>query len=306
MSTVVNVGKNPITTDEYLAPGHRACIGCGEELAVKLVCKALGKDIIIVNATGCTEIVSSPYPTTSWEIPWIHTLFENTAAVASGVESGIKALKEKGGYPSTAKVVAMGGDGATADIGIQALSGAMERRHNMIYICFDNEGYMNTGTQRSSQTPYGASTTTTPPGKKSFGQFTWKKNMPAIMEAHRIPYVATASPSYPFDLMKKVEKAKEIVGPSYIHILSVCLNGWKTGSDSAIEMGRLAVQTGMFPLFEIENSKLTLSVTPAKLKPVEEYLKPQGRFRHLAPDNIAIIQERINSEWEQLKRRSAE
>jgi pyruvate ferredoxin oxidoreductase beta subunit len=306
MSTVVNVGKNAITAEEYLAPGHRACLGCGEELAVRLVAKALGKNTIIVNATGCTEIVSSPYPTTSWEVPWIHTLFENTAAVASGVEAGIKALKSKGGYPSTAKVVAMGGDGATADIGLQALSGAMERRHNLIYFCFDNEAYMNTGIQRSSATPFGAWTTTTPPGKKSGGQFTWKKNMPAIMMAHNIPYLATASPSYPFDLIKKVEKAVAVDGPSYIHVLSVCPTGWRTGSDSAIEMGRLAVQTGMFALYEVENGKLKLNVTPGKLRPVEEYLKPQGRFRHLTPDNITMIQQRINSEWEELKKRSVE
>jgi pyruvate ferredoxin oxidoreductase beta subunit len=305
MSTVVNVGKNSITTEEYLAPGHRACLGCGEELAVRLVTKALGKETIIVNATGCTEIVSSPYPTTSWEVPWIHTLFENTAAVASGIEAGIKAMKAKGWYPSNPKVVAMGGDGATADIGLQALSGAMERGHNLIYFCFDNEAYMNTGIQRSSSTPFGASTTTTPAGKKSQGQVTWKKNMPAIMMAHGIPYVATASPSYPFDLIKKVEKARAINGPSYIHVLSVCPTGWRTSSDSVIEMGRLAVQTGMFNIYEVENGKFTLNVTPGKLRPVEEYLKPQGRFRHLTPENIAYIQQRITSEFEELKKRSA-
>src|SRR4030043_2491730 len=192
MSNVVKIGKNSITTDEYLAPGHRACLGCGEELAVKLVVKALGRDIIIANATGCTEIVSSPFPYTSWRVPWIHTLFENTAAGASGIESGISALTRKGRYSNKTKVVAMGGDGATADIGLQAISGALERRHNFIYFCFDNEAYMNTGIQRSSATPFGASTTTSPAGSKSIGQTTWKKNMPAIAAAHDIPYVATA------------------------------------------------------------------------------------------------------------------
>jgi len=305
MNNVVKIGRNTITTEEHLAPGHRACLGCGEELAVRLVCKALGKDIIIVNATGCTEIVSSPYPETSWEVPWIHTLFENTAAVASGIESGIKALKLKGKYPSNVKVVAMAGDGGTADIGFQALSGALERGHDLIYICFDNEAYMNTGIQRSSATPYGAWTTTSPPGKKSIGQTTWKKNLPAIAIAHNIPYVATASPSYPFDLIRKIEKAKEIVGPSYIHILSVCPTGWRTASDSAIELGRLAVATGMFPLFEVEYGKYKLNVIPKELRPIEDYLKPQGRFRHLTSMNINVIQKSITNKFERCKARSA-
>lgn len=301
MSNAVKVGKNSITTQEYLAPGHRACLGCGEELAVRLVAKALGKDTIIVNATGCTEIVSSPYPDTSWEVPWIHTLFENTAAVASGIEAGIKALKAKDKYPANVKVVAMAGDGATADIGLQALSGALERGHDFIYICFDNEAYMNTGIQRSSSTPFGAWTTTSPTGRKSMGQSTIKKDLPAIVIAHNIPYVATASPSYPFDLIKKVEKARSINGPSYIHILSVCPTGWRSASDSAIELGRLAVNTGIFPLYEVENGKYTLNVIPAKLKPVEDYLKLQGRFRHLTPEYIKMIQKSVEDNLENLK-----
>ncbi|HJX03864.1 MAG TPA: pyruvate synthase subunit PorB [Dehalococcoidia bacterium] len=301
MSNVVKIGKNSITTEEYLAPGHRACLGCGEELAVRLVAKALGKDVIIVNATGCTEIVSSPFPETSWEVPWIHTLFENTAAVASGIEAGIKALKARGKYSSNVKVVAMAGDGGTADIGLQALSGALERGHNFIYICFDNEAYMNTGIQRSSSTPFGAWTTTSPTGKKSMGQTTNKKNMPAIAVAHNIPYVATASPSYPFDLMKKIEKAKSVNGPSYIHILSVCPTGWRSASNSAIELGRLAVSTGIFPLYEVENGKYKLNVIPGELRPVEDYLKLQGRFRHLTPEYIAIIQKYVKENFESLK-----
>jgi pyruvate ferredoxin oxidoreductase beta subunit len=301
MSSMVKVGKNSITTEEYLAPGHRACLGCGEELAVRLVAKALGKDTIIVNATGCTEIVSSPYPDTSWEVPWIHALFENTAAVASGIEAGIKALKARGKYHSNPKVVAMAGDGATADIGFQALSGALERGHDFIYVCFDNEAYMNTGIQRSSSTPFGAWTTTSPAGKKSIGQSTNKKDLPAIMIAHNIPYVATASPSYPFDLMKKIEKAKSINGPTYIHILSVCPTGWRSASDSAIELGRLAVTTGIFPLYEVEHGKYILNVVPAKLKPVEDYLKLQGRFRHLTPEYIALIQKDVERKFEHLK-----
>ncbi len=301
MDTVVRIGENTITTEEYLLPGHRACSGCGEELAVRLVAKILGKDVIIANATGCTEIVSSPFPYTSWRVPWIHTLFENTAAVASGIESGIKILRQKGRYSSETKVIAMAGDGATADIGIQALSGAFERRHNFIYFCFDNEAYMNTGIQRSSATPFGASTTTSPAGSASIGQTTWKKNMPAIAAAHDIPYVATACPSYPFDLINKVNKAKSINGPAYIHVLAVCPTGWRTPTDSAIELGRLAVMTGIFPLYEIEEGNYTLNVDPSQLRPVEDYLKLQGRFRHLSSENISFIQERVTAEYNKLR-----
>ncbi len=305
MTNVVRVGKHSIPVEESLAPGHRACLGCGEELAVRLISKILGKDVIIVNATGCTEIVSSPFPYTSWNVPWIHSLFENTAAVASGIESGLKALERKRKQSSTAKVVAMAGDGATADIGIQALSGALERGHNFIYICFDNEAYMNTGIQRSSSTPFGASTTTSPAGKVSIGQQTWKKNMPAIVAAHDIPYVATACPSYPFDMINKIDKAKAVNGPSYIHILAVCPTGWRTATDSAIELGRLAVRTGIFPIYEIEEGKYTLNIDPPELRPVEEYLKLQGRFRHLSSDMVATIQERVDSEYAKLKSRVA-
>jgi len=219
---------------ELFMPGHRACIGCGEVLAMRQVCKALGKDIIIVNATGCMEIISSPFPTTNWMVPWVHALFENNAAVASGIESGLEMMKRKGRGPAQeVTVVAMGGDGATFDIGIQALSGALERGHNFIYVCFDNEGYMNTGIQRTSSTPYGATTTTSPHGKNSIGQTTEKKDMPLIALAHHIPYVATMSPSYPTDLARKVKKAKEIKGPAFLHVFSVCPTGWGISADSA-------------------------------------------------------------------------
>ena len=295
-----------IAEAERLAPGHRACIGCGEALAVRLACKALGDNVIITNATGCIEIISSQLPYTSWTVPWIHTLFENTAAVASGIEAGIRILTQKGKWllPDT-KVVAMAGDGATSDIGIQALSGALERGHNFIYMCFDNEAYMNTGIQRSSATPYGASTTTSPAGKMSIGQISWKKDMPAIAAAHNIPYVATACPSYPFDLMTKVSKAVATNGPSYLHILSVCPTGWRCPAELTIRIGRLAVQTGIFPLYEVENGKYKLSVTPPKLKPVSEYLKLQGRFRHLSDDVIDEIQQRVNEEYSTLKEKTA-
>jgi len=290
-----------VTTKENFAPGHRACSGCGEALAVRLVCKALGKNVIIVMATGCMEIVSSQLPYTSWEVPWIHTLFENSAIVASGVEAGRKALARKGVSVPKAKVVAMGGDGATFDIGLQALSGAFERGQDFLYVCLDNEAYMNTGIQRSSATPFGASTTTQPAGKVSLGQPTWKKNMPAIAIAHDIPYVATASPSYPFDLMNKVRKAIDIEGPTYIHVLSVCPTGWRTPSDLSVRLGRLAMETGVFPLYEVENGKYTLNFDPPQLRPVEDYIRPQGRFRHLTPDMIDKIQERVSTEYAKLK-----
>jgi pyruvate ferredoxin oxidoreductase beta subunit len=294
-------GPGIITEEEPFAPGHRACSGCGEALAVRLAAKAIGDNAIIVNATGCMEVVASPYPYTSWRIPWIHTLFENTAAVASGCEAGIKALEAKKKRPErNIKIVAMGGDGGTSDIGLQALSGALERGHDMLYICLDNEAYMNTGIQRSSATPYGASTTTSPAGKQSLGQMTWKKNLPAIAVAHDIPYVATACPSYHRDLMKKVSKALEISGPAYIHILSVCPTGWRCATDDAIKIGRLAVRTGVFPLYEVENGQYKMSLSLTKLEPVETYLKTQGRFRHLTGDAIKLIQERVAKEYGKL------
>jgi pyruvate ferredoxin oxidoreductase beta subunit len=290
--------------DEPFAPGHRACIGCGEVLAVRLVCKALGRRIIVSNATGCMEIVSSPYPTTSWRVPWMHTLFENTAATASGMEAGLKALNRKGKKVSTAKVVAMAGDGGTSDIGLQALSGALERGHNFLFVCYDNEAYMNTGIQRSSATPFGASTTTSPSGKLSIGQTTRKKNLPAIAVAHRIPYVATACPSYPFDLIEKVNKAVAIEGPAYLHVLSPCPTGWRHPTDLAVRMGRLAVETGVFPLYEVEDGKYKLNFDFPKLRPVIDYLKPQGRFRHLPAEEVERIQEQVNADYQELRKKA--
>jgi pyruvate ferredoxin oxidoreductase beta subunit len=296
-----------VTEKETFVPGHRACIGCGEALAVRLAVKALGRNTIIANATGCMEIVSSPLPTTSWEVPWIHTLFENTAAVASGIESGLKVLMKKGRIAQQdINVVAMAGDGGTSDIGIQALSGAMERGHNFVYICFDNEAYMNTGIQRSSATPYGAATTTSPAGKVSIGQVSWKKNMPAIAVAHNIPYVATACPSYPFDLMDKVAKAAATPGPAYVHILSVCPTGWRCPPDLSVKIGRLAVETGIFPLYEVEDGKYKLNFDFTKLKPVTAYMKLQGRFRHLSEDILEKIQKRVTADYAALKEKAVE
>ena len=291
-----------VDREEYFSPGHRACQGCGEALAVRLMCKALGKDTVIINATGCMEVVSSLYPTTAWKLPWIHVAFPNAAAVGSGVEAGLKALRRKGRIPDRdVKAVAMGGDGGTLDIGIQALSGAMERGHDLLYVCFDNEAYMNTGIQRSSATPFGASTTPATPGAVSMGNKTWKKNLPEIMVAHNIPYVATACNSYPLDFINKVQKAKAIKGPSYIHCLSVCPTGWRSPSETCIKMGRLAVETGVFPLYEVENGKYNMTVSmPETLRPIEDYIKHQGRFRHLSPEQIRIFQDRTNLEYKKL------
>ena len=287
---------------EFVTSGHRACQGCAEILALRLALKVFGEDTVIAMATGCMEIISTPLPTTNWRLPWIHVAFENAAAVASGVESGLKILMEKGKIPQKdIHVVAIAGDGGTSDIGLQALSGALERGHKFTYICLDNEAYMNTGIQRSSSTPFGAMTTTSPPGKKSIGQSTQKKNMPKIVAAHNIPYVATACPSYPFDLLAKIKKAKAVNGPSYIHILSVCPTGWRIPSDEAILYGKLAVRTGVFPLYEVENGKYRITHSPEPLRPVSEYIKGQGRFKHLTDDLIAQIQERVNLDWENLK-----
>jgi pyruvate ferredoxin oxidoreductase beta subunit len=295
-----------VTKREYFAPGHRACQGCAEALAVRLVAKALGSNVVVGSATGCMEIVSSPFPFTNWNVPWIHVAFENAAAVITGAEAATKALIRKGRLPDKGTIfLGMGGDGGTSDIGLQALSGAFERGHKFIYVCYDNEAYMNTGVQRSSATPFGASTTTSPAGKAKAGQITWKKNMAEIAAAHNIPYVATACSSYPFDLMAKVEKAARADGPAYIHILSVCPTGWGLPSEKAIWIGRLAVETGVFPLYEVDKGRYTMTVEVPDLRPVEEYLKPQGRFRHLTPELIGEIQARVKKEYEKLQAKAS-
>jgi pyruvate ferredoxin oxidoreductase beta subunit len=302
LPNVKTFAANVIPKEEFAVSGHRACTGCAEILAVRLALKGFGRDTIISMATGCMEIVSSPLPTTDWTLPWIHVAFENAAAVASGIESALKILRKKGKIADKdVHVVAIAGDGGTMDIGLQSLSGALERYHKFTYICLDNEAYMNTGIQRSSGTPFGAMTTTSPPGKNSIGQSTWKKDMPKIAVAHNIPYVATACPSYPFDFLEKIKKAKMADGPSYLHVLSVCPTGWRTATDLSIRYGRLAVQTGVFPLYEVENGKYRITYNAEPLRPITDYLKGQGRFRHLTPDSIATIQQRITSEWEALK-----
>jgi pyruvate ferredoxin oxidoreductase beta subunit len=285
-----------IPEKEFLAPGHRACAGCGATIGVRLALKMLGENTVAISATGCLEVITTPYPETSWEIPWMHVAFENAAAVASGVES---ALKSQGKTDTT--VVVFGGDGGTADIGLQALSGAMERGHNLIYICYDNEAYMNTGIQRSGSTPYGASTTTSPHGKESFGEDRPKKNMPMIMAAHGIPYIATASISYPEDFMKKVKKASEIEGPAYIHLQQPCTTGWGYSPEKTIELGRLAVETGSWILYEIEEGEFKITYRPLQRRAVKEYLNAQKRFKHLTDLEKERIQSHVDAICIELK-----
>jgi pyruvate ferredoxin oxidoreductase beta subunit len=289
---------------EYFSHGHRACQGCGETVAFRQILKAMGPNTIMANSTGCSEIISTPFPTTAWHVPWIHVAFENVSAVASGVEAGMKALVRKGMIPDRkTRILAVGGDGATADIGFQALSGAAERGHDFTYVCLDNEAYMNTGIQRSSSTPFGAMTTTSPPGSKSIGQKTWKKNIPEIMVAHEIPYVATACPSYPFDLIRKVKKAAATEGPSYIQVLTVCPTGWRTAGEETIRLGRLAAETGIFPLYEVTDGKYEISLDPGELKSPHEYFKIQGRFRHLMKNQAELeyIENRVKKNFQKLR-----
>ena len=287
--------------ENFVSSGHRACQGCVEILAMGMVMKAAGPNTIVTNATGCMEIVTSSYPQTAWMVPWIHVAFENAAATASGLEAGVSILRKLGKYKGEKpNIIAFGGDGATADIGLQALSGALERGHDLLYVCLDNEAYMNTGIQRSSSTPYGASTTTSPAGKHSIGQTTWKKNVPAIAAAHNVPYVATASPAYHLDLVNKVRKALAVEGPAYLHIYSCCPTGWGSKPEIGIHLSKLAVQTGVFPLYEVIGGAYTVNQKPKELKPIDEYLKLQRRFRHLGEHDIAKIQERVTDEYQKL------
>lgn len=282
-----------VSRDELFVHGHRACAGCGCVLAIRYALKALGKNTVAISATGCMEVISSPYPEVSWAVPWIHEVFENAAAVASGVEAAFKALGKE-----NINIIAFAGDGGTADIGLQALSGAAERGHNVIYVCYDNEAYMNTGVQRSSSTPFGAVTTTTPAGKLSFGEDKPKKDVARIMMAHDIPYVATANVAFPLDYMEKIKKASKIEGFKYIHIFAPCPTGWGSESEKTIEIARLASDTGYWVLYEYDHGELRITYKPTEKKPIREYLKYQRRFRHLKDEHIAEIQRMIDANWE--------
>ncbi len=277
MTQKKTVSKKPEIKESLLAPGHKACAGCGEALAAKIIMDAAGPNTIATAATGCLEVFSTLYPQSAWKMPWIHSLFENSSAVAAGIEVALKAL----GREKEAKVIAQGGDGATADIGVGCLSGMFERGHDVLYVCYDNEAYMNTGVQRSGLTPFEASTSTSPSGEVSWGNKTDKKPMPEIAAAHKIPYVATATVGYPKDLEKKVKKALSIKGPKYLQVHVPCPLGWAHDPALTIKVAKMAVQTGLIPIFEMENGEITSVRKIAKKQPVEEYLKLQARFKHL-------------------------
>ena len=274
---------------EFFASGHRACAGCGEALALRHILKAAGKDTIVVQPTGCMEVISTPYPETSWEVPWVHCAFENAPAVASGVRAALTSKEDK-----TTNVIVMGGDGAMFDIGFGSLSGALERGQKILFIVTDNEAYMNTGIQRSGATfPY-AATTTSPAGKVIHGKQEPKKPLPFIAAAHGIKYVASASVANLFDLKNKVQKALKVEGPSVLHVMVPCLPGWKIDSSMTLEIARKAMDTNVFPLYEIEDGVFKFNYKPTEKKPVEEYLMVQGRFKHLTPDLVAKIQKYVD------------
>jgi pyruvate ferredoxin oxidoreductase beta subunit len=298
-------------TDLFLS-GHRACAGCVPATVLRMIMKATRGPTIVTNATGCMEVASTIYPYTSWATPWLHTAFENVGANASGIESALKVLRRKGKIKNEQiDVIAFAGDGGTYDIGIQALSGAVERGHDFLYVLYDNEAYMNTGIQRSGGTPMGASTTTSQAGAVLPGKLENKKPIAEIMVAHDMPYVATASPYYWKDLITKARKGIEVNGPAFLHVIAPCPRGWRSEPSKSIDLSKLAVETCMFPLWEAVNGEYQLStpskviaLAPQRKKPVKEYLAMQGRFRHLFnlknEKIIEEIQRRTDKKWEQL------
>jgi pyruvate/2-oxoacid:ferredoxin oxidoreductase beta subunit len=283
---------------EYMSSGHVACPGCGAAIAMRFFLKALGDKVVIVLPACCWSIIAGPYPQSTVKVPVIHSAFETGGAVASGVRA---ALDIKGDTETT--VVTWAGDGGTFDIGFQALSGAVERNEDFIYVCYDNEAYMNTGIQRSSSTPYGAWTTTTPGDE-------WKKlrkkNIVEALVAHRIPYAATANIAFPEDLVRKAKKAQSIKGSKFLHVFASCPTGWRIPSELSIKIARIAVQTNIFPLYEVEDGvKYTINYKPKEF-PVSEYFKLQGRFQHLTDEDMKHIQEMVDEDWALLLRKAGE
>ena len=263
-------------------PGHRACPGCTFPIAIRAMLEATGENVILASPTGCLEVCTSPYPQSAWGVSWVHSLFENAAAVACGVEAALRVQ-----HRDDVHVVVIGGDGATHDIGMGAFSGMLERGHNILYVCYDNEAYMNTGVQRSGATPYLAETTTTRVGLEGFGKMQPKKNLPAIALAHGAPYVATASIAYPRDITRKVRRALEIQGPKLIDIHAPCPVGWGFDPSLSVEIARLGVLTGLVPLYEAETGA-PFKARPIKdPQPVDRYLELQSRFKHLFADGDA-------------------
>jgi pyruvate ferredoxin oxidoreductase beta subunit len=289
-----------IPDEEFIYPGTRACAGCSMALIYRIALKALGPKTIITVPASCLTVLHGMQGFCTTKVSVLHTPFATTGASASGIVASL----EDQGLDDDINVVAFAGDGGTVDIGIQSLSGAVERGTNFIYACYDNEAYMNTGVQRSGSTPLGAYSTTTPNGKIGY-----KKNMPKILEAHGIPYVATAISSYPLDLYEKFKNAMKIKGPKYIHILAPCPPGWGYNPKDSIQIGKLAVQTGFWPLYEVIEGKFVLSknsskyLDPKKRKPIIEYLNTQKRFKNISDEDIEIHKSYIENQWKQIQKR---
>ncbi|HID71898.1 MAG TPA: pyruvate synthase subunit beta [Thermoplasmata archaeon] len=283
--------------EEMFVYGHTACPGCGGAIVARAVGLVFGKKFVVYQPANCMLVFGGTYPYLAWKVPYHHVAFENTGACITGIK---RALKIKG--QGDVYAIGIAGDGGTADIGLQALSGAAERNEDVIYICYDNEAYMNTGIQRSGSTPFGASTTTTPVGKKIKGNESFKKDVPRIMMAHDIPYVATASIGYPNDLTKKLEKAKEMDGKGfrYIQIHAPCPTGWRANPQDTIKLAKLAVETGMWTLYEAEWGEMRINKVP-KMTPVKEYLMKQGRFKHMTEEQVEKVQEWVKKKWERDK-----
>lgn len=303
MATLKDLSKQ----QELFSGGHRLCSGCGIPPIVRLILRSANGPVVATTSTGCLEVGSTVYPYTAWRIPWIHSAFENAAATITGIESAYKAMKRQGRLPGgdkEVKFVAFGGDGGTYDIGLQALSGALERGHNFLYVCYDNGAYMNTGIQRSSATPLLSSTTTSPAGKVIPGKQQWRKDLTRIVAAHDIPYAAQASPHHWSDLAKKAEKALKTEGPTFLNVMSPCPLGWYTKPEDSIKWAKLSTDTCYWPLYEIENGVLKINYKPKEKKPIADWLKPQGRFKHLLkPENAGLLedlQKKIDSEWQRL------
>ncbi len=289
--------KEIMPHEEFLESGHLACPGCGASLSMRMVLKALGEKTVVALPACCWSIIAGPYPQSSLKLPLYHSAFETGASVASGIKA---ALLARGDTETT--VVAWAGDGGTFDIGLQALSGAAERNEDILYVCYDNEAYMNTGIQRSSATPLGAWTTTTPGAHPEARP---KKDILAILAAHRIPYAASATVACPEDLLAKVRKAKATRGTRFLHLLAPCPPGWKSGDDETIELARMAVRARVFPLMEVENGETWRITVDSPGDPIGPYLAKQGRFRHLKSEDIGAIQSQVDARWKALQRRVA-
>ncbi|MFA5887292.1 MAG: thiamine pyrophosphate-dependent enzyme [Candidatus Nanoarchaeia archaeon] len=292
--------------EHYFAPGHGSCSGCGFPMIVRTVLKAAGKNTVACLATGCLEVTTTQWPRSSWKIPCIHSLFENSGATIAGVESAYRALKKQGKIKKDINFVVFAGDGGTYDIGLQSLSGMLERGHKAVFVLYDNGAYMNTGNQRSSGTPYGANTSTTPVGNVLKGNMLFRKDIMKVVAAHNIPYVAQAAVHNWSDLFEKAKKAFAANGPAFLNVLSPCQLNWGTKTDMAIDVSKLAVNTNFWPLYEIENGVWKLNFKPSNPLPVSEFLKHQKRFKHLLlPENkmhLDKLQETINKEWDFLQK----